>query len=152
MEMKSPEVAFCSSVNLCGTNREQIFRLPKSSWTMVCTVSLLMSNSTAINLNVSHRSCANLCRTFSIITFVNTFSAHGFPPVHLQVHFTGLRCSFPQFVAERDVCTLLHCVVTTSHTDYVQLSAVGLHCRSHAVHVVCRFSPCLLRTMRMRHV
>ena len=57
--MKSPEVsirfAFCSSVNLCGINREQIFRLPKSSRTMVYAVSLLTSNSSAINLGVSRR-------------------------------------------------------------------------------------------------
>ena len=74
MEMKSPEVsirfAFCSSVSLCGTNREQIFRSSKSSWTMVYAVSLLMPNSSAINLRVSHRSCASICRTFSIISGV----------------------------------------------------------------------------------
>ena len=44
---------------------------------------------------------------------------------------------------------LLRCDIT-SHTDYVQLAAVSLHCRSHGVHAVCRFSPCLSRTMRMR--
>ena len=42
---------------------------------------------------------------------------------------------FPQFVAEL--------VCTTSHSDYIQLAAVGLHCWSHAVHAVCRFSLCL---------
>ena len=47
---------------------------------------------------------------------VNTFSAHCFPPVHLHLHFTHLRCSFPQFVAELDVCTLLHCTVTLRST------------------------------------
>ena len=41
---------------------------------------------------------------------------------------------------------------TTSHTDYVQMAADGLHCRSHAVHAVCWFSPCLWRTMHMCQV
>ena len=74
MEMKSPEVsfcfAFCSSVNLCSRNREQIFRLPKSSRTMLCAVSLIMPNSSAINFSVSRRSCASICHTFSIISGV----------------------------------------------------------------------------------
>ena len=39
---------------------------------------------------------------------------------------------------------------TTSHTDYVQQAAVGLHCGSQAVNAVCRFSPCIWRTMCMR--
>ena len=141
MEMKSPDVsicvAFCSSVSLCGTNREQIFRLPRSSWTMVFAVSLLMPNSSTINHCVSRRSCTSICRNFSIISgdllvdsqlqrgsspvlsfpsrkrlnlsythhflsyakalepFVNTFSAHGFPPVHLHQQFTRFRSSFP---------------------------------------------------------
>ena len=146
MEMKSPEVsirfAFCSSVSLCGTNREQIFCLP-ISWTMVCAVSLLMPNSSAINLSVSSRqyqhmshfldhfwgsACRWPTRTWLILSsflpfakafepFVNTFSAHGFPPVHLHQHFTRLRCSFPQFVAELDVCTLLHCALTLPLTQ-----------------------------------
>ena len=143
MELKSPEVsirfAFCPSVSVCGTNREQIFRLPKSSRTMVCAVSFLMPNSSAINLSVSRRSCASTCRTFSIISgvllvddrpkhgsfsvvsfppgkafepFINAFSAHGFHAVHLHQHFTRLRCNFPQFLEEIDGCTLLHCAVT----------------------------------------
>ena len=137
--MKSPEVsihfASCSSLTLCGTNQEQIFRSPKSSRTMVCTMSLLVPNSSAINLSISRRSCgASICRTLSIISrvllvdgrpecrflpfakafepFVNTFSVHGFPPLHLHQHFTHLHCSFSQFIAEVDVCTLLHCAVT----------------------------------------
>ena len=77
-------------------------------------------------------SCASIRRTSSIISgvlfvddrpergsssivstlrkSVNTFSAHGFPPVHLHQHFTCLCCSFLQFVAEL-ACTLLHCTV-----------------------------------------
>ena len=51
MEVKSPEVsirfAFCSSLSLCGSNRELIFCLSKSSRTMVRRV-LLMPNSSAI--------------------------------------------------------------------------------------------------------
>ena len=74
MKMKSPEVsirfAFYSSVSLCASNQEQIFRLPKSSRTMVCTVFLLMPNSSAINLGVSRRSCARFSYTFSIISGV----------------------------------------------------------------------------------
>ena len=41
-------------------------------------------------------------------SFVNTFSVHSFPPVYLHQHFPSLCCSFPQFVAELDICTLLH--------------------------------------------
>ena len=139
MTMKSPEVsihfASCSSLTLCGTNQEQIFRSPKSSRTMVCTMSLLVPNSSAINLSISRRSCgASICRTLSIISrvllvdgrpecrflpfakafepFVNTFSVHGFPPLHLHQHFTHLHCSFSQFVTELYVCMLFHCAVT----------------------------------------
>ena len=43
---------------------------------------------------------------------------------------------------------LLRCH-STAHTDYVHLAVVGLHCRSHAVHAVCRFFPFLWRTMCM---
>ena len=170
MEKKSPEVsirfAFCSCVNLCCTNREQIFRLPKSWRTMVCAVSLLMPNSSAINLSVSRRSCARICRTFSIISrvllvdgrpergsssVVSFPSAQGFPPVHLHRHSTRLRCSFPQFIPKIDVCTLLHCAVTLPLTlTTFNWPAVGLHYQSHAVHDLCRFSPCIWRTIRMR--
>ena len=60
---------FRSTVCLCGKNQEQIFRLPKSTLMMVCAaVSLLMPNSSAINLSVSRRFCASICRTFSIIS------------------------------------------------------------------------------------
>ena len=62
--------AFCSSVSLCGTNQEQIFLLPKSSQTMVYAMSLLMPKSSIINLNISRRSCASICRTFLIISGV----------------------------------------------------------------------------------
>ena len=142
MEMKSPEVsirfALCSSMNLCGTDQEQIFRLPKSSRTMVSAVYLLMPISSAFNLSVSRilrqhlshfldyfwgSACRWPTRTWLILSrflpcaqafqpFVNIFSAHGFPPVHQHQHFTRLRCSFPQFVAELDVCTSLQCAVT----------------------------------------
>ena len=161
--MKYPEVlirlAFCSSVSLCGTNREQIFGLPKSSRTMVCAVFLIMPKFSAIKSyrqspilyqHLSHfidhfwnSACRWPTRTWLILSrflpvakmfepFVNMFSALGFPHVHLQQHFTCLRCSFPQFLV-----------------DYVQLAAVDLQCWSHAVYAVCRFS-CLWRTMLMR--
>ena len=142
MKMKSPEFSirfvFCSSLSLHCSIWEQIFRLPKLSRMMVCTVSLLMPNSSAINPCVNSdlvpaffalsRSFLVFClrwqtRTWLIVShfllfakafqpFVNIFSANGFPPVHLHQHFTRLCCSFPEFVADRDVCTLLHCAVT----------------------------------------
>ena len=66
MEMKSPEVsirfAFCLSESLCGTNWEQIFHLPRSSATMVCAVSLLMPNSTAVNLKAGSHLCGAMRR------------------------------------------------------------------------------------------
>jgi hypothetical protein len=48
-------------------NRSHTFLDPKSLQTMVCTVSLLMPNSSAINRKVTHRSCASICRTHSIM-------------------------------------------------------------------------------------
>ena len=39
--------------------------LPKSSWMMVCTMSLLMPNSSNINCKVTCRSCASIYRTHS---------------------------------------------------------------------------------------
>ena len=133
--------AFCLSVSLCGTNREHIFRYSnhRGQWCAPRRVLANVQYSSAINLSVSRRSCVSICRTFSIISgvqlvrwptrtwlilslflvfaksfesFVNTFSVHGFPPVHPHQHFTRLRCSFLQFVTELDVCTLLHCAVT----------------------------------------
>ena len=70
---------------------------------------------------------------------VNTFSAHGFPPVHVHQHFTHLCCSLPQFVAEL-VCTLRHWTVTTYHTDYVQLAGVGVQV-GHMQSMPCVDSP-----------
>ena len=55
---------------LVRPNQEKIFRLPKSSRTMVCAVSFQMPNSSTINLSVSHRYCASICHTFSIISGV----------------------------------------------------------------------------------
>ena len=152
------------SARLCGTNREQIFRLPKSSRTMVCAVSLLMPNSSAINLSVRRRSCASICRTFwgsacawstrtwlilsrflpftkAFEPFVNTFSAHGFPPVHLYQHFTHLRCSFPQFVAELEVCALLHCAVTLPITLTTFNWPQSVYTVGHTQSMLCVDSP-----------
>ena len=179
VEMKSPEVyirfTVCSSVSVCGTNREQIFRLPKSSRTMVC--SLLMPNCSAINLSVSRRSCATfdaLSRSFLgfclSMAVPNVAHPRSLPYLreivwtirrHIFCSRLPYRTPAPTFheyplqfsaICSRTWClhvALLSCD-TTSHSDYVQLAAVGLHCRSHAVHAVCRFSPCLCRTMRMR--
>ena len=163
-------------VSLCGTNREWIFRLPKSSWMLVCAVSLLMPNSSAINLSVSHRSCASICRTFSFIyrvLLVDGRHERGSSssctslcdsvwtiPKHIFSSHLPSRTPAPTFHASplkfSPICSRTWCLHvaplrydTNSHTDYVQLAAVGLHCRSHAVHAVCRFSPCLSRTMCM---
>ena len=53
----------------------------------------------------------------SVSTICKQFSAHVFPPVHLYQHFMRLHCSFPKFVAELDVCMLLHCAVTLPLTQ-----------------------------------
>jgi len=44
--------------------------LAKSSKMMVCTVSLLMPNSSTINCKVTRRSCASICHTRSIMSGV----------------------------------------------------------------------------------
>ena len=181
--MRSPEVsiriAFCSSVSLCGTNQEQIFHLSKSSRTMVCAVSLLMHNSSAINLSVSRRSWASIYHTFWIISGV-LFVVDGRPELDSSSVVPSLRESIwtiskpifcsrlpsrthaPTFLASplqfSPICNRPWCLDvaslrcdSTSQTDYVQLAAVGLHCLSHAVHAVSRISPCVWRTMRMRN-
>ena len=61
--------------------------------------------------NVAHLQSFPFLRK-CVRTILNKFSAHGLPPVHLHQHFTRLRCSFLQFVAELDVCTFLHYAVT----------------------------------------
>ena len=131
-------------MSLCGTN-------------LVYVVSFLMPNSSAINLSVSCRCCASICRTFwdsacrwptrtwlilsrflsfakAFEPFVNTVSAHGFTSVHLHQHFMRLRFSFPQFVEELDVCTLLHCAVTLPLTlntfNWPQLVCTAGHMQS----------------------
>ena len=145
---------------------------------MVCDVSLLMPNSSAINLSVSHRSCASICHTFTIIPGVLLVDGRPERGSSLVVFFLResvctirkpIFCSrlpsrtpaptfnasplkFPPPICSRTWCfhvSPLRCD-TTSHTDYVQLAAVGLQCRSHAVHDVYRFSPFLWRNMRMR--
>ena len=117
-------------------------------------------------------SYASICRTFSIISEVllvdgrperGSSSVVVFPSrKHKHIFCSGLssrtpaptlRVSLLQF---SQICSriCLHVAPfrcdTTSHTDLVQLAAVGLYCWSHAVHAVCRFYPCLWRTMRMR--
>ena len=134
------------SVSLCGTNREQVFRLPKASRTMVCAVSLLMPNSSAINLSVSRWSCASICRTFSIISgalLVGGRPEHGssqsFPSLresvwtirkHISCSRIPSRTPAPTFhayplqfspICRKTLClniTPLRCD-TTSHIDYI---------------------------------
>ena len=76
--------------------------------------------------------------------FINTFSAHDFPPVHPHQHFTRLRCSFPQFVAELEVCTLFHCAVTLPLTLTMFNWPQSVYTASHMQSMLChRFSPCV---------
>jgi len=179
--MKSPEIsirfAFCSSISWCGTNREQIFRLPKSSLTMVCTVSLLMPNSSAINLKVTRRSCASICLTRSIISgvlLVDGQPEHGSSSVvsvpsrkrlnhrkHIFCSRLPSRTLAPTFhaslspfslICSRTWCSLiapLHCDAT-SHTDHVWLPTAGLAWRSRVLYARWRFSMYLWIAMRMR--
>ena len=131
---------------------------------MVYAVSLLMPNSSATNLSVSRQSRVSICRTFSYNfwgsgsmadlnvahpqsfpslrePFVNTFSAHGLSPVHLHQHSVRLRCSFPQFVAERDVCLLLHCAVTLPLTLTTFNWPQSVYTASHMQSMLCVDSP-----------
>ena len=160
MEMKPPEksirFAFCSSVSLCGTNREQIIRLPKSSRKMVCAVSLLMPNSFAINLVPAFVSLSRSFLGFCLsMADQNVAHPQSFPSLHQSVwtickHIfcsrLPSRTPAPKFHASplqfSPICSRSWCLHvaslqcdTTSHTDYVQQAAVGLHCRSHAANV-----------------
>ena len=126
--------------------------------TMVCAVSLLMPNSSAINLSVSRRSCSSICCTFSIISGVlhvdgwpERGSSSVVPSLRESVWTIRKHIFFPRLPsltsAETFQASPLHfspicsriwclhvvplCCDTTSHTDYIQLAAVGLHCRSH---------------------
>ena len=72
--------------------------------------------------------------------FVNTFSAHGFPPVHLHRHFTHLRYNFPQFVTEI-VCTLLHCAVTLPITLTTFNWPQSVYTVGHVQSILCVDSP-----------
>ena len=74
--------------------------------------------------------------------FINTFSAHGFPPVHLHQHFMRLHYSFIQFVAELDVCTLLHCAVTLPLT-----LTMFNYCSQFTLQFTC--SPCCVSILSM---
>ena len=157
MEMKSPEIfirfTFCSSVSLCCINREQIFHLLKSSWTMAYAVSLLIHNSSATNLSVSRRFCASICCTFSIISGVllvvadlNVAHIQSFPSLrervwtickHIFYSWPPSRIPTPTFYMSllqfSPICSRTWCLHiaplpcdTTSHTDYIQLAAVSL--------------------------
>ena len=73
--------------------------------------------------------------------FVNTFSAHGFPLIHLPQHFMRLRCSFPEFIAELHICTLLHCAVTLPLTLTMFSWLQSVYSASHMQSVQCVDSP-----------
>ena len=64
---KFPSVLISAHLWDCAA---QIFRLLKSSRTMLWAVSLLMPNSSTINLSVNRRSCASIYRISSIISGV----------------------------------------------------------------------------------
>ena len=156
--MRSPEVsihfALCSFVrHKSGAD------LPLTQFVAVEGARLVFANAQFfLNLSVSRRSCASICRTFFIISGV--LLVDGRPERASVVSFSSRKRlnhsilfrsrlpsrtpaptfhasplqSFPQFVAELDVCTLLHCAVTLplilSTFNWQQL----LNCRSHAVY------------------
>ena len=67
--------------------------------------------------------------------------------------FHAVRCSFPQFVADLDICTLLHCAVTLPLTLTTFNWPQSVYSADHMQSMLtskCRFSPCLWRIMRMR--
>ena len=133
---------------------------------MVCAVSLLMPNSSAINLGVSRWSCTSIGHTFSIITEVLLFDGRPERGSYSVVSFLSQKrlnhsirkhifCSrlpsrtpAPTFNASPlqfspvffSRTWILHVALlrcdTNFHTDYVQLAAVDLHCQSHEVHAV----------------
>lgn len=57
-----------SRLSMCSPNREQIFRLPKSSLMIVCILSLLITNSSPINRSISWQSCTSMCCIHLIMT------------------------------------------------------------------------------------
>ena len=94
------------------------------------------------------------CGSSSVVSFLSWKHKHIFcSRLHSRTPAPTVHAALLQF---SPICsrTCLHIAplrsVTIYHTDYVQLAAVGLHCRSHAIHAGCRFSTCFWRTMRMR--
>jgi hypothetical protein len=80
---------------------------------------------------------------------VNTFSAHGFRPVHLHQHLSPSPFSL---ICNRTWCLLvapLHCD-RTSHIDYVQLPAASLPWWSCVLYARWRFMVYLWIAMCMR--
>ena len=70
--------------------------------------------------------------------FVNTFSVHGFPHIRLHQHF---RSGFHQFVAELNVCTLLHCAVTLPLTVTTFNWPQSVYTAGHMQSMLCVDSP-----------
>ena len=121
MEVKSPEVAIrfalCSSAAQMGAD----LPLTQIMQTMVCAVSLLMPNSSAIKLIVNRRSCASICRTFSIIS--GALPLDGRPNVaHPQ--------SFPSFresvwtICKHIFCSRLPSPAPIFHASPLQFSPI----------------------------
>ena len=114
---------------------------------MVCAVSLLTPNSSAINLSVIRQSSACICRTFSMAEMNVAHPQSFLPFARAFASFVNIFCSrlpsrtpAPTFhvtsLQFSPICSSTWCLHvaalrcdTTSHTDYVQLAAVGLHCR-----------------------
>ena len=165
MGMMSLEVsicfAFCPSVSLCGTNWGQIFRLPKSSWTMVWAVTLLIFLQSILAWVADlvpasvplYRLSPWLCLSMfdpnvahpqsfrSLRESVWTIRKHIFyswlpsrPPAP-TFHACPLQISPICSRSWSLYVAPLRCD-TTSHTDYVQLAEVGFHCMSRADHAV----------------
>jgi len=130
---------------------------------MVCTVSLLMPNSSAINCKVTRRSCASICRTLGFcLSTADPNVAHPrlFPSRRESVwtsrkHIFCSRlpsrtlaptyhASLSQFslICSRTWCSLvapLHCD-PTSHTDYVRPPAAAVSWRSRLLYAPWCFS------------
>ena len=91
------------------------------------------------NPNVVHpQSFPSLCER------VNTFSAHGFPPVHLHERYTHLFRSFPQFLAAL-VCTLFHCAVILPPTLNIFNWPQSVYIAGHMQFMMCVGSPLSLK-------
>jgi hypothetical protein len=91
--------------------------------------------------NVAHPRSRPSCGESVYKSVINTISVHGFHPVQLHQQFMRLRRRrFPQFVAELDVHSLLHCTATVPHTDYVPTARSEFTLNGHVLYARRRFS------------